>query len=37
MMCDNSTGCEEADGDDHFATETDTMIDIVYEVHLCEI
>ena len=26
MLCDDSTGCEEADNDDHFATEADTSL-----------
>ena len=29
ILCDDSTGCDEVN--DYFATEVDTMIDIVYE------
>ena len=32
MLCDDSTDCDEVD--DYFATEADTMIDIVCEVDL---
>ena len=32
IICDDSTGCDEMD--DYFATEADTMIDIVREVDL---
>ena len=32
ILCDDSTGCDEVD--DSFATEADTMIDIVCEVDL---
>ena len=32
ILCDESTGCDEMN--DYFATEADTMIDIVFEVDL---
>ena len=32
ILCDASTGCDEVD--DYFATEADTMIDVVCEVDL---
>ena len=32
MLCGDSTGCDEVD--DYFATEADTMVDIVCEVDL---
>ena len=32
LLCDDSTGCDEKD--DYFATEVDTMIDIVRDVDL---
>ena len=32
ILCDNSTGCDGAD--DFFATEADTILDIVYENYL---
>ena len=31
MLCGGFTGCEEADNDDDFASEADTMLDILYE------
>ena len=34
ILCDDSTGCDEVGG--YFATESDTMIDTVYEDDLGE-